>query len=284
MSPSADQDPGRGRGQQRVHDARDADALERQQRQAGGRDRHAGQRRRAARRRPPGGAPRADRGRGWAAARALDASPSAGRAQPRRPPRARCGARGRAPRWRPRRPRRPRRRPGARRSAGRARPRRRPSPRGAPARAEVEQRLGEGAGVAARHQQAVDAVAHDVAVAGDVGGDDRGAGREGLGEHHAEALAAQRGRAQDVGLAQRRALLGVGDLARARGCRGRPGAWGRPRPASAPTIVSSAGMCSRSASKARSRIGQALALHGLAHEERRAAASAGRPRAVRGRH
>ena len=46
------------------------------------------------------------------------------------------------------------------------------------------------------HEHAVDAVAHDVAVAGDVGGDDRRAGGERLGQHHAEALAAQRRRAR----------------------------------------------------------------------------------------
>ena len=78
---------------------------------------------------------------------------------------------------------------------------------------EVAQRLGQGGGVAARHEHAVDPVAHDVAVAGDVGGDDRRAGGEGLGEHHAEALAAQRGRDEQVGRGQGLRLLGVGDLA-----------------------------------------------------------------------
>ena len=78
---------------------------------------------------------------------------------------------------------------------------------------EVAQGLGQGRRVAAREEHAVDPVAHDVAIAGDVGGDDRRAGGERLGEHHAEALAAQRGRDQQVGGGQRRGLLGVGDLA-----------------------------------------------------------------------
>ena len=44
----------------------------------------------------------------------------------------------------------------------------------------------------------------DVAVAGDVGGDDRRAGGERLGQHHAERLAAERRRAQHVGVAPAR--------------------------------------------------------------------------------
>ena len=64
---------------------------------------------------------------------------------------------------------------------------------------EVAQRLGQGGGVAARHEHAVDPVAHDVAVARDVGGDHGRAGGEGLGQDHAEALAAQRRRDEQVG-------------------------------------------------------------------------------------
>ncbi len=78
---------------------------------------------------------------------------------------------------------------------------------------EVAQRLGQRLGVGGRNEHAVDPVAHDVAVAGDVGGDDRGAGGKRLGEHHAEALAAQRGRAQDVGALQLGRLALVVDLA-----------------------------------------------------------------------
>ena len=55
---------------------------------------------------------------------------------------------------------------------------------------EVAQGLGKLLGIAGRDQHPVEAVAHDVAVAGDVGGDHRCAGGERLGQHHAEALAA----------------------------------------------------------------------------------------------
>ena len=87
--------------------------------------------------------------------------------------------------------------------------------RDAPLRREpqLEQRLGERGRVAARHEHPVDAVAHDVAVAGDVGGDDRRAGREALRQHHAEALAAERRRAQQVGRLEHALLLGVVDAA-----------------------------------------------------------------------
>ena len=78
---------------------------------------------------------------------------------------------------------------------------------------QVAQRLGERRGVAARHEQAVDAVADDVAIAGDVGGDDGRAGREALGQDHAEGLAAQRRCGEHVGALERRALLGVGHAA-----------------------------------------------------------------------
>ena len=63
---------------------------------------------------------------------------------------------------------------------------------------EVTQRLGQGGRVAARDEQPVDAVGDDAAVAGDVRGDDRAAGRERLGQHHPERLAAQRRRDQHV--------------------------------------------------------------------------------------
>ena len=64
------------------------------------------------------------------------------------------------------------------------------------------QRLGQCEGVARRHQQPVAAVGHHLAVAGDLGGDHRGAGRERLRQDHAEALAAQRGSTQHVGAVQ----------------------------------------------------------------------------------
>ena len=56
---------------------------------------------------------------------------------------------------------------------------------------EVAQRLGQSLRIGRGHEHAVDAVAHDVAVAGDVGGDDRRSCGERLGEHHSEALAPQ---------------------------------------------------------------------------------------------
>ncbi len=76
---------------------------------------------------------------------------------------------------------------------------------------QVEQRLGERGRVAARHEHAVDSVAHDVAVAGDLGGDDRRACSERLRQHHAEALAAERRRAEHVGGLQHAPLLVVVD-------------------------------------------------------------------------
>ena len=78
------------------------------------------------------------------------------------------------------------------------------------------QGLAERHRVADRHEHAVQPVAGDVAIAGDVRCHHRGAGGERLREHHAEALAAERGRAEQVGLAQQAPLLGVvhgpGDL------------------------------------------------------------------------
>jgi hypothetical protein len=78
---------------------------------------------------------------------------------------------------------------------------------------EVAQRLGERLRVGDGHEHAVDAVTDDVAVAGDVGCDHRGAGGERLGQHHPEALPAQRRRAQDVGALQLLALARIVDLA-----------------------------------------------------------------------
>ena len=71
------------------------------------------------------------------------------------------------------------------------------------------QRLGQGGGVAALDQHAVLARRDDVAIAGDVRREHRRAGRERLGEHHAEGLAAQRRGAQQVGGGEHRVLLGV---------------------------------------------------------------------------
>ena len=64
---------------------------------------------------------------------------------------------------------------------------------------QLAQRLRKRKRVAGGQQLAVDAVAHDIAIAGDVGGQHGRARGEGLGQHHAEALAVQRGRAQHVG-------------------------------------------------------------------------------------
>ncbi len=78
---------------------------------------------------------------------------------------------------------------------------------------EVAQSLGQCLGVGGRNEHPVDAIAHDIAVAGDVGGDDRRAGGKGLGQHHAEALAPQRRGAQHVGAPQLGGLALVVDLA-----------------------------------------------------------------------
>ena len=75
------------------------------------------------------------------------------------------------------------------------------------------QALGERERVPRRRQHPVLAVADDVAVARDVGGDHRRGGGERLGQHHAEALAVQRRGAQHVGFAQPPELLLLGDLA-----------------------------------------------------------------------
>ncbi len=83
-----------------------------------------------------------------------------------------------------------RRRPEATRNARRSAGPRRPS-RADPLGLEAErlQLLGEALGVGGRDEDPVDAVGDDVVVAGDVRGDDRGSGRERLGQDHAEALA-----------------------------------------------------------------------------------------------
>ena len=146
----------------------------------------------------------------------------------------------------------------ARRSGARARRRRAPSRRGARVEREVAQRLGQRGRVAARDEHAVDAVAHDVAVAGDVGGDDRRAGGERLREDHAEALAAQRRRAEHVGAAQRLAASRRRTPCPARSTPRASSSSGSTSSVPAPTSVSSAGTCSRSASKARSRTGRPL--------------------------
>ena len=63
---------------------------------------------------------------------------------------------------------------------------------------EVTQGLRQRLRVGRRDQHAVDSVADDVAVARDIRGDDGRSRGEGLGEHHAEALAAERGRRQHI--------------------------------------------------------------------------------------
>ena len=67
--------------------------------------------------------------------------------------------------------------------------------------------------VGGRDQDAVDAVVDDVRVAGDAGGEHRGAGRERLGQDHAEALAGQRRSAEQVRLVEAPPQLLLGDPA-----------------------------------------------------------------------
>ena len=78
---------------------------------------------------------------------------------------------------------------------------------------ERVQRLADRGGVAGLHEQAVLAVGDDVAVARDVRRHDRSARRERLGQHHAEALAAQRRRDEHVGVVHQPPLLLVADAA-----------------------------------------------------------------------
>ncbi len=92
------------------------------------------------------------------------------------------------------------------RAAGHARAQRR-------VQREHTQRLRERERVACGNEQAVGALAHDVAIAGDVRGDHRRRRGEGLGQHHAEALAAERGGAQHLSACELRALALLGDLA-----------------------------------------------------------------------
>ena len=207
--PEPEQDPGRRRGEQRVADRLDADALQRVPR-----ERHGEQRRR---RRSP--ARRTSRAAGRGARGGLRARLE--RRQPRRRARARRrpgtrpslqqrrrGGRRAASRSRPRRPRAPRRRRAATRSAApSASPRAASASRRRRIEREVAQHLGQRGRVAARDEHAVDPVGDDVAVAGDVRRDDRRARRERLRQHHAEALAAERRRAQHVGAARARARL-----------------------------------------------------------------------------
>ena len=108
-------------------------------------------------------------------------------------------------------------------------------------------------------------------------------GREALGQHHAERLAAERRGGEDVGGGEHLVLALVARRGRGSSRRSRSTSSGATSGSEAPTIVSSTGTCSRSASKARSRIGQALALDGLADEGDRAAARRARAGAAQGR-
>ena len=76
---------------------------------------------------------------------------------------------------------------------------------------QVAQRLGQRRRVPARHEHPVHPGGDDVAVARDVRRDDRRPGRERLRQDHPERLAAERRRAQHVGVAQRGRLDGVVD-------------------------------------------------------------------------
>ena len=243
ISAEAGEHPRRGSSDQRRDDPVDADPLEREPGEP---------------ERPPsdGASARAARAATRSAGRAAparararaSAGGAAGIARPRSAGderRARTAARGASPGRAARAARdrvlvdaeRPRRRRAATRSARRARGRGAPSRRErAGSSARSRSASASAVGVAARHQHAVAAVADDVAVAGDVRRDDRRAGGERLGQHHAEALAAQRRRAEHVGLAQARVLLVVVDLAERGDAARRRAASARPRPASAPTI------------------------------------------------
>jgi hypothetical protein len=72
--------------------------------------------------------------------------------------------------------------------------------------------LTQGDGIAHRHELAVDAVADDVAIAGDVRGDNRRRGRERLRQDHPEALAAEGGGHEHVGAAEELPLRLLRDL------------------------------------------------------------------------
>ena len=181
----------------------------------------------------------------------------ASRSRPRRRRAPRAATCGQAKRWRARR----RRAPIAARRSGVER--------------EVAQRLGERGRVAARDEHAVDAVAHDVAVAGDVGGDDRRAGRERLRQHHAEALAAERRRAQHVGALRARRCFSASSTRPSTVTPRSSSSIGSTSSRSAPTIVSSAGTCVAQRLEGAQQHRQALALDRLADERDAAAARAG---------
>ena len=130
-----------------------------------------------------------------------------------------------------------------------------------------------------RDEHAVDAVAHHVAVARDVGGDDRRARRERLGQHHAEALAAERRRAEHVRLAaagatsrRRRPARDLHALRRRAAAARPPRRLGRP-----PSVAPDARAAQRL--ERAQQHGQALALLGAA-DEQRAAARSSRARAA----
>ena len=113
-------------------------------------------------------------------------------------------------------------------------------------------------GSPALRQPSIHAVAQDVAVAGDVGGEHRRAGGQTLGEDHAKALTPQRRRAQHVGASQLGAACGARRPCPARGMPRSSSVMCATSSADAPTSVSVAGTCSRSASNARSSTGRPL--------------------------
>ena len=78
---------------------------------------------------------------------------------------------------------------------------------------EPAQHLGQRQRIAGGHEPPVYAVAQHVAVAGDVGRDDRRRRRERLGDNHAEALAAERRRTQHVRARELGELAPLGHLA-----------------------------------------------------------------------
>ena len=119
------------------------------------------------------------------------------------------------------------------------------------------QRLRERARIAAGGEQAIEAVAHDVAVARDVRRHDGRASGERLGEDHPEALAAEGRRAEHVGAPSCAAFSPSETFPNARTSRSSSSS-GVTSSGPAPTSVSVAGTCSRSASNARSRTGSPL--------------------------
>ena len=75
------------------------------------------------------------------------------------------------------------------------------------------ERLGQRRGILGLGEQGVAVVGGHVVVAGDVGGDHRGAGRHPLEKHHAEALAAEGRRTEHARPGQAGIPLGVADPA-----------------------------------------------------------------------